>query len=112
MGVSAPAILCTAERGRDISAYSTESDEVKLEWMTQLLSSIVTLLQGQTDPQLETISTGVQVDYTILTILQSLSKEQLEELRPDAELHPDCTVDICYGQLLTPLGKFVPSDFT
>ena len=35
IGVSAPAILCTAERGRNITAYSTDSDEVKLEWMTR-----------------------------------------------------------------------------
>ena len=85
IGVSAPGILFTAERGRNITAYSTDSDEVKLEWMTQLLSSIITLLQGQNDPHLETLITGGQADCTILTILRSLSNEQLEELRPDAE---------------------------
>ena len=85
IGVSALAILCTAERGRKIPAYSTDSYEVKFEWMTQLLSSIITLHIGQNDPHLETLTTGGQADCTILTILRSLSNEQLEELRPDAE---------------------------
>ena len=31
IGVSAPAFLCTAERGRNITANSTDSDEVKVE---------------------------------------------------------------------------------
>jgi hypothetical protein len=44
IGVSAPAILSTAERGRNITTCSTDTDEEKLNWMTQLLSSIVTLL--------------------------------------------------------------------
>ena len=112
IGVSAPGILCTAERGRNITAYSTDSDEVKLEWMTQLLSSIITLLQGQNDPHLETLTTGGQADCTILTILRSLSNKQLEELRPDAKLHKDCTVDICHGKLLTFVGNFVNFDLS
>jgi hypothetical protein len=78
---------------------------------TQLLSGIITLLQGYTDPQLETFTTGGQVDCTILTILRSLSREQLEESRPDADLHKDCTEDICHGQFLTLLGNIANSDF-
>jgi hypothetical protein len=32
IGVSEPVIRCPVERGRNIPAYSTDPDEVKLEW--------------------------------------------------------------------------------
>jgi hypothetical protein len=103
--VAAPALQSTEERGRNITTCSGDSEEKKLNWMSQLLSSILTLLQNQTDLQLEDLNTGGQVDCTLLFILRSLSRDQLEELRPAVELHHDCNSDSCSGQLLTPVGN-------
>ena len=94
IGVACPAVRCPVGRGRNIPVYSTDSNEEKQEWLTQLLCSLITLLQGYTDPQLETFSTGGKVDCVILTILRSLSNEQLEELKPAFE----CTEDVCQGK--------------
>jgi hypothetical protein len=52
------------ERGRNITSCSTDTDEEKLNWMTQLLSNIVTLLQNQTDLKLEAITAGGHADST------------------------------------------------
>jgi hypothetical protein len=87
IAVTSPAVGCPVSRGRNITPYSTESDEEKKAWLTQLLCSLITLLQGYTDPELETFSTGCRVDCFLLSTLRSLSREQLEELRPATESH-------------------------
>ena len=110
IGVSSPAVCCAVGRGRNITVYSTDSNEEKHEWLTQLLCSLITLLQGYTGPQLETFTTGGQADCVILTILRSLSHEQLEELRPAADIHRECTEDVCQGQPPISMGKRDESD--
>jgi hypothetical protein len=72
----------------------------------------VTLLKNQTDLQLGELNTGGQSDCTLFFILRSLSRDQLDELRSDVELHHDCNSDTCSGQLLNPLGNFVTTDFS
>ena len=34
IGVSSPAVCCPVGRGRNITVYTTDTDEVKLEWQT------------------------------------------------------------------------------
>ena len=108
IGVTAPAVRCPVGRGRNITVYTTDTDEVKLEWLTPLLCGLITLLKEYIDPQLESFTSGGQADCTILTILRSLSHGQFEELRPYVDIHPDCTEDICHG--LTPMGRNANSD--
>jgi hypothetical protein len=102
IGIAAPAMQSTGERGRNITVSTTSTDEEKLLWMTELLASILSLLQNQTVLQLESIRPGEHTDCTHLTILQSLSSEQLEELRPDLVLHSDCDSTHCNRSTLAP----------
>jgi hypothetical protein len=95
IGIAAPALQTTVERGRNITISSTNTDEEKPLWMSQLLASILSLLQNQTVLQLESIRPGEHTDCTLLTILRSLSYEQLEELRPDLVLHGECASTHC-----------------
>jgi hypothetical protein len=53
IGVAAPALQIPGDRGRNITICSNDKDKEKLHWMSQLLSSILTLLQNQTELQLE-----------------------------------------------------------
>ena len=62
IGVAARALQNSEDRGRNITISSTDSDEEKLHWMSQLLSSILTLLQNQTELQLENLNSGEQAD--------------------------------------------------
>ena len=78
--------------------------------MTELLASILSLIQNQTVLQLESIRPGEHTDCTLLTILRSLSFEQLEELRPDLVLHRDCDSTHCKRSTLAPLGNDVTPD--
>ena len=91
IAVASLAVRCPVGRGRNITLYSTVSDVEKKAWLTQLLCSLIILLQGYTDPQLERFSTGGRLDCLLLSILRSLSGEQLEELRPALESHVDST---------------------
>jgi hypothetical protein len=70
----------------------------------------MSLLQKQTVLQLEYIRPGEHTDCTLLTILRSLSYEQLEELRPDLVLHGDCDSTHCNRLTLAPLGNDVTPD--
>ena len=73
IGVAAPALQVQGDRGRNITICSSDTDEEKLQWMSQLLSSILTLLQNQTDLQLESLNLGEHIDCSLLSILRSLS---------------------------------------
>ena len=55
-GVAAPALQTTGDKGKNITISSNDTDEEKLLWMSQLLASILSLLQNQTDLQLESLS--------------------------------------------------------
>ena len=57
IAVARPAVRSPVSRGRNITVYLTDSDEEKKAWLTQLLYSLITLLQGYTDPKLGTFST-------------------------------------------------------
>ena len=111
VGVACPAVRCPTGRGSNITVYSTDSNEEKQEWLTQLLCSLITLLQGYTDPQLETFTTGGKVDCVILTILRSLSREQLDELRPASETHRECTKDIVRARPQSPWVRKMINQF-
>ena len=58
IGGACPAVRCPVGIGRNITVYSKDCNEEKQECLIQLLCSLITLLQGHTDPQLETFITG------------------------------------------------------
>ena len=61
IAVTGPAVNCPVNKVRPITCFITDNDEDKKEWLTNLMSSLITLLQMDWDIKLELFLTGGDV---------------------------------------------------
>ena len=96
---------------RTITCYTIDKDEDNKEWLTNLMSSLITLLQVENETKLEMFLTRGDVNCHLLDILRSLTTEELEQLRPTAVMHKSYTKAECHeGDRLDPLGRVLDID--
>jgi hypothetical protein len=65
-------VRCPVSKGRNITYYTMDNDEDKKAWLTNLLGSLITLLQADRDLK-------------------------LEDLRPSTVIHEGCTGEECFA---------------
>ena len=60
--VSGQAVRCPVRRGHNITLNSTDKNDDKRAWLTQLLGSLISLLQEDWELKLEVFTTGGNMD--------------------------------------------------
>ena len=76
IAVPVPAVKCPVNKVRSITCYTTDNDEDKKVWLTNLINSIITPLQAVNEIKLEMFLTGGDVNCHLLDILRSLTTER------------------------------------
>ena len=64
--VAGPSVKCLVNKVRPISCYTTDSDPDQKEWLTNLMRSLITLLQADNEIKLEMFLTGGDVNCHLL----------------------------------------------
>ena len=60
--MAGPAVKCLVSRGRSINCYTTDNDKDKKEWLTNLMGSLITSLQADSNIKVEMFLTGGDVN--------------------------------------------------
>ena len=69
IALAGPAVRCPVSRGRYIPCFTTDNDDDKKAWLTQLLESLILLLQEDRDLHLEVFANGGNENCFMLDIL-------------------------------------------